>query len=1438
MIKEIDYMRNQSTNEDLVFQIIDWNNYHEEDDDGISQFKIRLYGRTKDNRTVFVCIDDYKPFFYVQIPRKWRRQRDIKKFITILKSRVRKKDQDSLKEYKLVDRHIFWTFTNYKIYNFVKLVFHNHSGYRAYEYILRKKIRLGSLYRGAIKLKLFESNVEPMLRYMHIQDLEACGWVKIRGKKYRNFHENPTINDINIYSKWDNLETIKDESISKFVVASYDIECVSGDGSFPQPERSSDKIIQIGTTFNRYGEDKCFYKHIITLGTCDPIEGVDVESYNTEREVLLAWTRMIRKQNPDIMTGYNIFGFDYRYMYKRSLRLGCSRRFSKLCRLVDENTQFVEKQLSSSALGDNFLRYFNMRGRVQIDLMKVVQRDYKLTSYKLDNVAAHFIREKISDIKIEDNKTIISTGNIYGLEEDRYIKIYYNDGLSDNQFDNGKKYLITKLSKGTIEINDKVNPLIYKYIEKRYKIFWTQAKDDVPPKEIFRLQKGSSADRAKVAKYCIQDCVLVNKLMEKLQVLTNNIGMANVCHVPLSYIFLRGQGIKIFSLVAKKCRERKHLIPVIRRPYVPPGERKDNDEDGYEGATVFTPYKGVYFQPIPVLDFASLYPSSMIHRNISHECIVTNKELYGDLPEYYYYDITYYNKQDEPITCLYAKAKDGRMGIVPEILKDLLNARSLTKKKCATAKDPFKKKIFDGLQLAYKITANSLYGQTGARTSPIYYKEIAASTTATGRELLNAARLFAEYLFPSLIKPILLDDYDSYYEKIRNLFDNDIDSLLDNRTINKLKESNDYYYFRVFGEKKNLPKDEDFINKKLRHKCMDDFINYIYDEIYDILQDTTIKPLCVYGDSVAKDTPILLKYGKKIFIDKIENITDEWKSYDEFKPFDTNRTDKEQDNNLDYMAWTDQGWSKVKRVIRHKCKKKMYRIITDMGIVDVTEDHSLLDENGNILKPNESLIGTKLLKNEYKYKNIVNRYNPGKYYIIGFLIAYDNIDRKDKKLEHIILNDIIVNLVDGYIFYNNRYDLITEKLLNCSDKEKQSFIEGLNTIFDEKYILKDKIEASIVYAILKSLGKQPCISYQDGKIIIEQSNKDITNSVKKIIELGYTDDYVYDIETERGNFSAGIGDIIVKNTDSIFVNFDIKKDNKKLTDKKTLVNAIKIGVLCGEIINHILPSPQNLEYEKTFWPWISLSKKRYVGNLYERDPNKWYQKSMGIVLKRRDNAPIVKIVVGGIVDKILNEKDIKKAIRFTKETLKKIFEDKYSIDKFIITKTLRGEYKDRRRVVHAVLADRMGLRDPGNKPQSNDRIPYAYVVQKHKVKLQGDRVEHPDYIKEKNLKLDYLFYITNQIMKPSIQFLETMIKDPQKLFNRFILIETNKRKGLMPITRLLNKKKDEDNDKGISINNSLNLRTYKKRRQIRKRRKINDKEFKYDKNDGGFILEL
>jgi DNA polymerase elongation subunit (family B) len=1109
-----------SNNKDLFFQISDWSHFHEEEenDDGeeLKKFKIRLYGTTTDNKKIYVQVNDFTPFFYVKLPDSFNKLK-VKKLVDQVKEKVTYDHKNSLKSWDIVNRYDFWGFTNYKTFQFLRLVFHNYDGFRAYERVLKKKIYCRFLAPVPLKYKLYETNIEPILRCMHIKKLDACGWVRVPAGTYKHFTKKstPSICDVNISMRWTDLHRHETTDSSRFVIAAFDIECTSEDGSFPQPERDGDHVIQIGTTFNYYGETECFYKHIITFKSCDPIEGVDVESYDDERQVLIAWAKLLERTNPDIITGYNICGFDYKYLEARSRKLGIAHSFSKLGRIINEQSPFIYKELSSSAMGNNDLYYYGMQGRIQVDLLKFIQREHKLNSYKLDNVASNFIRDKIKDVHVDKiaGTTTITTGNIFGLDTDRFIRIFFNDGLSDNSYKNDMKFKVIHLEKGIITINGVLDDEALEI--KKYQVYWCQAKDDVTPDDIFRLQEGNSADRAIIAKYCLQDCMLCNKLMAKLQVITNNMGMANVCSVPLSYIFMRGQGIKIFSLVSKKCRQRNHLMPVIRKPYKPePGkdaprtvaksglfgnntEEEEDDDLGYEGAKVLDPETGVHFEPIAILDYASLYPRSMIHRNISHECLIMD-DMYRNLPDRKYIDVSFTNNDKTEKTCRYAQPKDGKIGIVPEILNDLLEARITTRDKIEQEPDPFKKSVLNGLQLAYKITANSLYGQTGAKTSPIYLRDIAASTTATGREMLEAAEKFTKQIFPKLLNSILINDRDTYLKRINELFEKNSLEGVDMFPEWTIPETN-------FVDGSKVPK---YQNKE-------EFIEYVWNQTNTLLkiEGMTISPYCIYGD-----------------------------------------------------------------------------------------------------------------------------------------------------------------------------------------------------------------------------------------------------------------------------------------TDSIFINFDIRQNGVLLEDQVNLGRAIELGKLCGDIINKILPYPHNLEYEKTFWPFILLSKKRYVGNKYEMTPNRYYQDSMGIVLKRRDNAPIVKIVIGGIVKKILEERDITKAIQFTKDELNKIMSGKYPIEKFVITKTLKANYKNRDRIAHVCLADRMAARDPGNKPQNNDRIPFVYIVTNKKTKLQGDMVEHPDYVVEKKIQIDYLFYITNQIMKPAIQFLETLVIHPEKLFEKCITRECNRRKGAKPVMYYMNIYKNSMND--------------------------------------------
>lgn len=557
--------------------------------------------------------------------------------------------------------------------------------------------------------QLYESDIPPILRLFHEKNIKPASWIKISAGDYVDVEdeemEKITKCNDEFLVNFQNIQPIQKDKIAPMTIASFDIECTSGDGGFPQPSNPQDKIIQIGTTIHKYGIDETEYRRnvIITLDTCDKIEGSEVIECKTEKEVIKKWCDLILEVDPDFITGYNIFGFDFEYLYERSCRQNCwgkNNQYNPLLNIsrLEKPSKYDTKKLQSSALGVNILKFIKMPGRIVFDVMKYVQREFKLQSYKLDSVAQ------------------------------KYLK--------------GMK------------------------------------KDDVSPNDIFRFQKIDSKHRAIVAKYCIQDCWLCNKLTMKFCIIENTVGMANTCLVPMDYIFSRGQGIKAQSLIANECRKYGYLMPTL-----------ENGREGtYKGAIVLDANAGYHFYPVSCLDYGSLYPSCMISHNLCISSLVaphTNMELYEELEDcyisgveygdkhryfsddvrkdyfvyhnnetyrviewdndpgvvpaherYYYHQPEYRGTEKEK----YRAVRDEDRAVLPKVLQNLLNQRKATKKLMKKEQDPFKKSILDGLQLSYKITANSVYGQLGSSTSAFSMPCVSASVTAVGRQLLELAR--------------------------------------------------------------------------------------------------------------------------------------------------------------------------------------------------------------------------------------------------------------------------------------------------------------------------------------------------------------------------------------------------------------------------------------------------------------------------------------------------------------------------------------------------------------------------------------------------------------------------------------------------------------------------------------------------------------------------
>jgi len=1184
------------------FRLFDFQTY-----DHVNQFRIQMFGVNEEGQTCSISVDNVKPFFYVRLPIKNLEDgpRYTESLYTAIKDLLYQKMKGDFLQAKFVSHHKLYEFTGNIKFPFAELSFRN---YRTFQHV-KRMIENGQPFPH---LELYESKIPPLLRYFHIHQICPSGWIQI--DKHSNIPEDKTTTcDYEFIVESSNIEPLPNkETLVPFKIASFDIEASSSHGDFPVPTKDykrlasqivdgflitqkrqaldkdnaslwlkkrihsafsigetyenvdkvftkqpidknmmklkiqhfmsapmehihndvsltegkqiwkitkmfekqvkkmeedssseqeeekerikydkkkeqetivsillnetiprdekiqlcnqsmtylfpaleGDQITFIGTTFSKYGEPEPYRNHCFVVGSCDKVEHLEIDSVSTERDLLLQWTQLIHEENPDIIIGYNIFGFDYEFMFQRAKELECMPSFTSLSRNLEEqgykkNIKTGETTLEETknvlASGEYNLHYPVISGRLQIDLLFYFRRDYNLASYKLDDVAGTFIRDDIKGITFDEDlqQTRLYTKNIAGVHVHDYIHLEITKFTTD-YYANGKKFQIKQIQKEIIDSSSSVEipPGTYQVftIDGIYSdltsqlasLKWGIAKDDVTPQDIFRLSKESASSRAIVAKYCIQDCNLVQHLMKKMDVITGYSEMSRICNVPIRFLVFRGQGIKLTSYVAKICREKNTLMPDLE-----PIEQ----DDGYEGAIVLPPKCAMYGDnPVACVDYSSLYPSIAKGWNLSPDSKVWTKtydlkgelikindititeenrtqlsesaEKYYHLPEYKYITVEFDTfaqvqkytangklgrKQKEKCgkkVCCWAQ---GQEGIIPSIIGDLLSARKETRTKAENETDPFIANVLDKRQLGYKVTANSLYGQMGSSVSTFFEKDVAASITSIGRQMITYAKRMIE-------------------------------------------------------------------------------------EVYE------------------------------------------------------------------------------------------------------------------------------------------------------------------------------------------------------------------NTIYTTK----------------------------NGETVRTRSS------------------YVY-------------GD-----TDSVFFSFNLEElDGKPIRGTKALEITIELAQEAAQLCSNHLPPPMKLTYEKTLMSFILLSKKRYVGILYEFNPNKGKLKFMGLPLKRRDSCDYLKDVYGGILTILMKEpENIQKALEFLNDSLKKLVKGNVSMDKLAITKSLRSDYKNPDQIAHKVLANRIGERDPGNKPKPGERMKYVFIqsLEKKSV-LLGERIETLDYVTQKKLVLDYTYYITNQLMNPLQQLL-------------------------------------------------------------------------------------
>jgi DNA polymerase elongation subunit (family B) len=813
------------------------------------------------------------------------------------------------------------------------------------------------------------------------------------------------------------------------------------------PALAGDTLTQIGITLGRVGDPGCTKRWIGTLGTCASLptapDAVVVEC-RSERELLLAFRDEIASSDPDVVCDYNGSNFDWSFMWGRALELGlasprrgererkeqrrprgsgdCDEFMRGLSRLHCSAADFVERNMSSSAMGDNLIRQVEMPGRVAVDIYREVLKTHKLDSYKLDSVAS---------LLVGDNK----------------------------------------------------HPMDHH--------------------EMKRLQEGTAEDRALVADYCVQDCALCLKLIHKLKIVPGAMAMASLSRVPLSAIFQRGQGVKTGSLVFYTCRKFKKLMRDMPRP-PRDGEEGAEEETSYKGATVQKAMQGLYDKdPVAVLDFASMYPSSIISggkdfdaqgrrkAGISYDNIVDDERYIG-LPGYLYHTIEY-----------------------------------------------------------------PLISGTGDKERVV------------GVERCVFAR----------------PESDEEHDR-----DPGVLSVIEQEMLRARKRK----------------------RKQMWHRRV----------------ETT---------------------DGRVFVGEVQRVPG------------LNREAGEGGEG-------GEGGDRVESPAE-------LRVTDEAGEVHVVRE--------NEVASNEE--------------------------------AYTDAEREVMDCQQLSFK----------LTANSLYGQLGARTSEIRDKRLAACTTAVG---------RDLIQSLVVYCETR------------GPAVVSAA---LANST----------------EGQAAMRCASVK-VVYGDTDSVFVTMAILDGNgRRLEGREALGPVMKGSEAIAKTFSAMLPFPQNLEDEKTFFPLFLKGKKMYVGNMYEDGTEHYKTKSMGLVTKRRDNAPIAKRAVNAVLDPIMTSFDVAAGLEGLARVVSELVDGSVAMEDLVVTKTLKGSYKNPGQIAHKVLAERIGRRDAGSKPAVNARIPYVFVeipgnlsANKRKTVLQGDRIEDPEYVRQNGLKPDLLYYLENQVVNYCVQLLGVIVE--------------------------------------------------------------------------------
>jgi DNA polymerase elongation subunit (family B) len=1379
-----------------------------------AKYKIILSGIFTDGRKVNVVIDGIEPYFEVRIPNlvdgtiKVGRGNSIE-YITPSQyiKRVRLLlDRDEItkpEKTSMIKGKPFKYYQEHKS-NFIRF------------YYLKIKNR-----KEAIKLVRnhgYETTTDDLSCYYRVVCRDYLTsfstWIKLNNyyedevKCLKDITYRINIKDYKPYDGEMSLKKTPDLLKDKTLSMTWDIETWSKEGDVPLPENATDCIFCIGMTFQWVNDQNPFLRIALVDYPSNAKPDHLTIICGSEKNIIKAFADVFEKMRPDFIIGFNDSDYDWNWLINRAcvtkglvsyvankLDSNISYRGYNDADIMKYNYKKEHVKVEAGTYSDGFTLMMN--GYIPIDVRTIFRRLYPTAEQS--NLKWYLAKNKLSG---KDDMPYQTMFKIYAklrtIRESEFVKFSSNGDQLEFEF------------------------------------------NDTTPITMLEDYQSLKAQLADVNKYCVVDALRCHELIKIRSVIMDHREVSNVSYCSLYDAFYRANGMKV----------RNITIAIGQNKNLPFGVRFSNvainaEEEGkYPGAYVVAPKKGLQTSKLSIKErVAKAHLTEHSKRKDLQEWLFTSDdeiEKFYDIIDEYGPVVTEQTKIDEI---------EEKWGKLPKKFKDFMSefiGRPITGLDFAS--------LYPSLIRAYNLSPEYC----------IKNKAHAREVNEKGQHLtkvdfeFNGRRRKAWFVWHNnKIDPYLEDGKTLDPEFQFGVYPYILNKLYEDRK--KIKKNMKIFVHQIeemdvhdtetpgYISKNQEDYDEicfqyNYLNSK--QLALKVFMNTFYGEAGNKLSPFFVLEVAGgittwgvrsiklakkfvedrgcnvrYGDSVAEYTPILVRKDGDLF-------------YIEFKDLASNKEYRQYNGGKEiafikgYEIWSDQGWTDIKHVIRHKTNKKMYRVITHTSVVDVTEDHSLLDDQAKEIRTGDAL-GASLLLNAKPDLTVDQQLVSEELaWVIGLFVASGSCDKYayDSKsswainsLDKSLLNKSILILEQAYpgytfkildnscmyklipsnprkesiqeivdewydICYYGKCKIVPNCILGSDLTIQKSFLNGYywgdgdklsgnNTDFD----IKSQLFAFKFQMLCINLGYNVSVSCRKDKLDIYRLT--ITKSIQrknpkvvtKLMELPQTTAYVYDIETKNHHFAAGFGDIIVHNTDSIYLS--VPNDEFTLVDKLyysgkiskldywtklveitfTTIKGINIDINDMFILDNRTKF-LSMAYEEVLYPVVFTAKKKYYGipheNLANFKPKNLFIR--GLEVKKRGVSELLKTIFNELMWASVNPDNLYSLLELIQDKIDDIYASRsWVIEDFIQTDVFRPNKNNIK--VHTFVRR---MAEQGIEILSNNRFkyvivkkyPYKYDYRGRKSNLTiGDKMEKYEVALEKKLEVDLDHYMSGGI---------------------------------------------------------------------------------------------